>query len=95
MIITLEGVNTYAQNLSKQAIRLADAESNMHAIAHFLKISGLEKAQLLPYNPLWHEKNFKIGKEALYSKKIELTEFMDAKKVEKCKDIFRQIGIGV
>jgi len=74
---------------------ITDTESNMHAIAHFLKASGSEKAQLLPYNPLWHEKNLKIGKDSPYSKKTGLTEFMDAKKIEKCKDVFRQIGIGV
>lgn len=74
---------------------ITDTRSNMEAIAGFLKSLGIKKAQLLSYNPLWHKKNYKIGKESMFIHDPLMNRFMDTRKVEQCKDIFKQSSIFV
>lgn len=40
---------------------ITDTAENLQAVAAFLKQCGAGKVQLLPYHPLWHEKNRIIG----------------------------------
>ncbi len=75
--------------------RITDTRSNMEAIATFLKSLGIRKAQLLAYNPLWHKKNYKIGKKSILYHDPAMTRFMGADRLEQCKNIFRQNRICV
>jgi pyruvate formate lyase activating enzyme len=74
---------------------ITDRESNLSSIAHFLQSHRVEKVQLLPYNPLWHEKTKKIGIENPLSTIKSMTTWIDRKKVEQCEEIFRKADIGV
>jgi len=46
---------------------MTDTEHNISAIADFYRKHGVRKAALLSYNPLWHEKNRKVGVKNPYS----------------------------
>jgi len=74
---------------------ITDRESNLGAFAHLLRIQGVQRVQLLPYNPLWHEKSQKIGVENPLSVQEPMTRWVDAGKIERSKEIFRRERIEV
>ncbi len=74
---------------------ITDGTENLEAIADFLKVNNVTRASLLDYNPLWHEKNQKIGVTNRYSKKKEMQDFIDKKEVQTCREIYRKAGIEV
>ncbi|PKL37172.1 MAG: glycyl-radical enzyme activating protein [Spirochaetae bacterium HGW-Spirochaetae-1] len=74
---------------------ITDSDKNLSAIAGFLSGRGVQKASLLAYNPLWHEKNGKIGVENRYSKEKAMKSFMKQERIEECWDIFLSAGIEV
>jgi pyruvate formate lyase activating enzyme len=74
---------------------ITDRESNLGAIAHLLRMQGVQKVQLLSYNPLWHEKSRKIGVENSLSLQEPMTRWIDAERLEGSKDIFRKEKIEV
>lgn len=74
---------------------ITDAESNLRAIAGFLKENGITGARLLPYNPLWHKKCSMIGLENPYRKVEAMTRWLPREQVQKCEEIFEEAGVGV
>lgn len=71
---------------------IADTDDNLIAIADFVKACGIEKADVLAYNPTWYPKNHKLGIETAEELKA-LTEFQPKEKVEHCRQLFRDRGI--
>ncbi|MGK5091245.1 glycyl-radical enzyme activating protein [Deltaproteobacteria bacterium TL4] len=74
--------------------QITDNDENLKAIALFLIKNNLFKIQLMPNNPLWHEKNNKIGTAALESHPV-LSQWMDADKIKHCESIFKDQNIGL
>ena len=67
-------------------------EKNLDQISSFLVENGVKESFLLPYNPLWLKKNFKIGVKG----EMNLPDkFMPNGDVNKCKKIYRDKGIHV
>lgn len=73
---------------------ITDSKENLRAIANFLLENKITKASLLSYNPLWTEKNNKIG---LVNTLIpsELTSWMSPEEEKHCQKIFIDKGIGL
>ena len=74
---------------------ITERESNLAAIALFLKEQGAPRVQLLPYNPLWHEKTDKIGAANSLRQNAAMTTWLDKKRIEACREIFTRQGIEV
>jgi len=74
---------------------ITDTRTNMEAIANFLQRHHVTRADLLAYNPLWHEKSYKIGVDNPYSKNEAMTKWMPQEKIHECEEIFRAAGIAV
>lgn len=74
---------------------ITDTAKNMRAVADFLVSCGAEKARLLPYHPLWREKNRTIGIESHSSKIPDMDKWMDGDSIEACRSIFLQAGINL
>ncbi len=74
---------------------ITDGAANLEAIASFLKEKKVSRTSLLAYNPLWHEKNSKIGVENPYSKKKTMKTFMKEVEIERCRQIFRNADIDI
>jgi pyruvate formate lyase activating enzyme len=72
---------------------MTDTDEKLRAIAEFLSSLGIKKAALLEYNPLWHAKLNKLGKDVQEAGKSR--EWMDKKHVAHCKEIFTSAGISV
>lgn len=68
-------------------------EKNLTAIADFLNDQGIAHARLLAYNPLWHEKNEKIGTADTFKNNKDMREWISKKKIETFHSIFRERGI--
>ncbi len=74
---------------------ITDTEHNISAIADFYRKHDVKKAALLSYNPLWHEKNRKVGVENPYSDIEKMTHWISREKEEACRAVFRNAGIEV
>lgn len=74
---------------------MTDSEENIRAIGEFLKDLGITEAALLSYNPLWHEKNAKIGLDDPYRNDRTMTSFTDNAVIERLRSIYRHMGISV
>lgn len=72
---------------------MTDTDANLGAIVEFLSSLGIKKAALLEYNPLWHAKLNKLGKDEQGAGKSR--EWMDKKHVAHCKEIFAAAGISI
>ncbi len=68
-------------------------EKNLTAIADFLSNQGITRARLLAYNPLWHEKNEKIGTPDTFKNNKKMHEWIAGEKIETFHAIFRKRGI--
>lgn len=69
-----------------------DTEENLKSIADFLNEIGMDKTEILPYNPTWYAKTEKIGVELDKSLK-DINSFQDKEHVEKAREIFRERNI--
>lgn len=56
-------------------------EDNLRSIASFLRQNGVGKVALLPYHPLWIEKNEKIGKTLSFEQKYSMSSWMKPSEV--------------
>ncbi len=74
---------------------ITDTTKNIKALAHHLKNLGLERAALLPYNPLWHEKCQKLGKEDRLKNDPALATFSAPRVMKRCRNIFKKEGLSV
>ena len=66
---------------------------NLSEIANFLKTQGVSQTRLLAYNPLWHDKNEKIGTQNSFQNNKEMTTWIPKKKLEIYRSIFTGKGI--
>ncbi len=74
---------------------ITDSESNLGSLANLLSTEGVHKVQVLSYNPLWHEKEKKIGVENPLSREEPMTRWINAEGIERSKNIFRREKIEV
>lgn len=74
---------------------ITDCEKNLSAIAHFLKAHQAKDIQLLPNNPIWHEKCQKFGIENCYEKDSKMNNWLPQDRMDSCKEIFTGMGIAV
>ena len=70
---------------------ITDFEKNLNEIIIFLMENKIDKIGLLPYNPTWVPKLFKIGKDSPYKNEM----WPDKEKIEECKKLFTNKGIDV
>ena len=66
---------------------ITDTDENLGAIAGFMSSCGIDKTDLLPYNPTWYSKNFKLGIEK-DSRLNGLDGWQSKEKIEHCRQIF-------
>lgn len=70
---------------------ITDTEANLRASAAILRSNGLERAAVLPYNPLWIPKRLDLGLALRYRH----DRFMSKDDLERCKRTLRDEGIAV
>ena len=68
-------------------------EKNLTEIANFLNTQGVQQTRLLAYNPLWHEKNDKIGNQNSFQNNKEMTTWIPKEQLETYRAIFTEKGI--
>ena len=68
-------------------------EKNLTDIAGFLNTLGVRQTRLLAYNPLWHEKNEKIGTHNSFQNNREMTSWIPNEKIEMYRLIYTEKGI--
>jgi pyruvate formate lyase activating enzyme len=68
-------------------------EENLTGIADFLKTQGVSQTRLLAYNPLWHEKNDKIGTLNAFENDQKMTSWIPQEKLEMYHSIYTKKGI--
>lgn len=71
---------------------ITDREENLKGIANFLKDLNVEEAHLLPYNPLWYEKEEQLGLES-QTDQLKEKSWQSAEKLSKCREIFKNCKI--
>jgi pyruvate formate lyase activating enzyme len=59
---------------------ITSSEENLQKISHFLREHDIDSAQLMPYNPLWHDKAIKLHMQPHYLRR----EFMSADEIQNC-----------
>ena len=64
---------------------ITTTESNLRGIADFLAYHDIDEATLVPYNPLWHDKANKLGRQPEYAR----TEFMSPQEKSDCVCLFQ------
>jgi pyruvate formate lyase activating enzyme len=74
---------------------ITDSVANMEAIAGFLSEHSVKKVELLPYNPLWHEKSWSIGSAEILIKNPSMNKFIAHEEMQRCKNIFKAAGLDV
>lgn len=74
---------------------ITDTKSNLLAALGFLKDCGVEQVSLLPYHPLWQEKNSAIGIENQLGMENHMTKFLAREQIEACRSLFVKQGIAV
>lgn len=72
---------------------ITDTDENITAVASFLKELGVTQGALLPYNPLWQEKNRKMGLVDPLEEHRRLADFSDRAVLERCGKIWTDAGI--
>jgi pyruvate formate lyase activating enzyme len=73
--------------------KITATKENLTAIATFFKKNNIIEAQLMEYNPLWLDKNMKIGISNPFSNNPEMNQWMDPMDIQLSKNIFLQSGI--
>lgn len=74
---------------------ITDTPENIKSIAKFLSSCGISEARLLPYHPLWQEKNCKIGISPNTGNSPEMDQWLDNRVLENCRAIFEAAGISI
>ncbi len=71
-------------------------EKNLTRIVDFLNTQGVNQARLLAYNPLWHEKNEKIGTRNSFENDKEMTTWLPKEKHESFRTLYtdKRIDLG-
>ncbi len=63
-------------------------DENLSNAADFLRENKVTRLALLAYNPLWIEKNAKIGVDNPLALRAEMNRFMSAAELERCRSFF-------
>lgn len=71
---------------------VTDMDENLISIAEFLSSIGINRTQLLPYNPTWYHKSEKIGA-TVDSELKEIKNFQTGDILEHAKQIYTSRGI--
>lgn len=74
---------------------ITDTESNLSEAALFLLDCGAERVSLLPYHPLWQEKNRTIGIDAIHENQNNMASFLPQERMEACRSLLIQKGITI
>lgn len=72
---------------------ITDTTANISAIGEFYILNGVKRAALLSYNPLWHEKNRKIGVANPLSREKKMTAWLPKENEQRCRKILTDSGI--
>jgi pyruvate formate lyase activating enzyme len=72
---------------------ITDTEDNLQAIASFLVQTGMRKAMLMNYNPLWKAKTVKLGIDETEAQQKGLTKWMNTHRLSQCREVFISAGI--
>ncbi|MHB8156434.1 MAG: glycyl-radical enzyme activating protein [Desulfocucumaceae bacterium] len=70
-------------------------EKNLREIAKFLIENEAFRVQLLPNNPLWHQKCKKLGLESPLQGRDYLQKWLPREEVQKCEEIIKEFGISL
>lgn len=71
---------------------ITDTDENLEAIADYMASCGVERTDLLPYNPTWYPKNDKLGI-SLAPELIDAKSFQPTEKLNHAKRIFYKRNI--
>lgn len=74
---------------------ITDTESNLTALAEFLKTCGATQVAVLEYNPLWPKKMQALGIDMEISDKDRMKKFMSREEVDRCKRYFTEAGMDI
>jgi pyruvate formate lyase activating enzyme len=74
---------------------ITDTAENIEGIARFLTGRSVKKAAFLTYNPLWPEKNVKIGAENTLKADSVIRTWPARERLARARDIFTTAGIEV
>ncbi len=72
---------------------ITDSTENIDAIISLFSEVGVVKTRLMPYHPLWQEKNRQIGIEAEGPENMELDRWIAHDQVKQCEKKFHAAGI--
>ena len=71
---------------------ITDTDENLEAIARLYKETGVDKTEILPYNPTWYGKTEKLGI-GVPEELDGVTHWQSDEKLGHCKDRCRREGI--
>jgi len=74
---------------------ITDSESNLKAIAQFLKAQNVSRTELMTYNPIWQDKRDKLGYGLDVGSNESLSQWMSQSQVERCEHIFKEAGLQI
>ncbi len=74
---------------------ITDTTENLQAIAAFLVECDVHQAKLLPYHPLWQEKNRMLGLQAPIDESPEMQKWLERENLVRSKAIFKEAGVEV
>ncbi|MCP3984028.1 MAG: glycyl-radical enzyme activating protein [bacterium] len=66
--------------------------TNLEGIAGFLREQGVSRAQLMEYNPIWHDKCERLGN-PIAGQEDPLRQWMPREEFEQCRAIFSDHGL--
>lgn len=74
---------------------ITDSESNLKAIAQFLKEHKVSRTELMTYNPIWQDKRNKLGYSSTSNIDGDhsLKQWMKQAQIERCENIFKDAGL--
>jgi len=74
---------------------ITDSESNLKAIAQFLKAHNVSRTELMTYNPIWQDKRDKLGYSVNTDSENDhsLKQWMSQTQIEQCENIFKDAGL--
>jgi len=72
---------------------ITDTAENIYKTAAFLNKYSVKRVALLPYHPLWQEKNRKIGVCEKREDHEIIDKFLDQERIDFCKAVFTDAGI--
>jgi pyruvate formate lyase activating enzyme len=72
---------------------ITNNSENLHSIAKFLQQQNVNRAQLMSYNPLWHDKCERLGSVICTDRAAPLRQWMPESELVQCEAIYRAHGL--